>query len=490
MGKPLHVLIVEDSEDDTLLMVQKLRKGGYEPVYKRVETPQAMRVALKERWDMVISDNFMPAFNAPDALNMLKENDPDVPFIIVSGNIEPDIAMAALQAGARDYIKKDDMERLMAVVDRELGGVEQRARESTYSLVVENMQDIAWISDRELRLSYINGAVTGVLGYTVKEALERGLPGMLSRSSLLKLRRTLEGDMGVSPGKIGLELVSRDSTTVYTETSLKLIKDKHGSQESVLGVMRDVTERKYGEAFQHNVEVNKLIQHLMWSLWQMAGGIAHEINNPLAVISGYAQMLMKKDLKSEVKQEISAIYEGAQRISAVVNRMLQFASRDNTAHVPVNINNVIEVSLDWCLHDLKADDIAITIQLAVGLPPVAGDAARLQQVFVELITNARLEMTGAHGRGKLYIETRALDDKVSVTVRDDGPGIEEENLERIFEPFFTTRPVGKGQGLGLSLCYSIISAHGGDIYALSKPGKGATFIVNLPAAGNTIARSA
>ena len=490
MGKPLHVLIVEDSEDDALLMVQKLRKGGYEPVYKRVETPQAMRSALEQRWDMVISDNFMPAFNAPDALTMLKESDPDVPFIIVSGNIEPDIAAAALQAGARDYIKKDDMERLMAVVDRELGDVEKHGRDSTHSLIVENMQDIAWISDRELHLDFINGAVTDVLGYTVKEALERGLPGMLSRSSLLKLQRTFESNLGVSPGKIGLELLSRDGTTVYTETSLRLIRDKHAAVESVLGVMRDVTERKYAEAYQHSVEVNKLTQHLMWSLWQMAGGIAHEINNPLAVVSGYAQMLMKKEPKSELKQDVNAIYEGAQRISAVVNRMLQFVSRDNIAQVTENINNVIEVSLDWCLNDLKADDIAITIQLAAGLPPVAGDAARLQQVFIELISNARIEMAGAHGRGKLYIETRALDDKVSVTVRDDGPGIDEENIERVFEPFFTTRAVGKGQGLGLSLCYSIVSAHGGDIYALSKPGKGATFIVNLPAAGGTTGRIA
>ncbi|RPJ63525.1 MAG: hybrid sensor histidine kinase/response regulator [Dehalococcoidia bacterium] len=499
-AKPLQVLIVEDSEDDALLMVHQLRKGRDELDFRRVETPQAMRDALRKPWDMVISDHCMPGFSAPDALRILNENKPGIPFIIVSGHLEAEMVAEVTKSGARCCINKDDMALLLPVVEREIRETEKHNRKSRmlssaidevnmFKQIVDHSTDVIWISDLQLDLKYVSNAVFDLSGYTAADVLIRNFNGLLSDRSLAALRKNVERDLTVSsrPGslrprlKTELEIIKKDGSSAFAETSLALFRDGRSGRQMLVGAMRDVSDRKYSEACQHDVEVKKLSGHLMRSMWQMAGAIAHEINNPLSVVSGYAQTLLKKELSTELSCDIKGIYDASQRIAGIVTKMLQFTARDNVAYVELSVNRILEVSLDLCLHDLRQDDIAITVQLESSLPNTSGNSAQLQQVFVHLITNARIEMKQAHGKGKLYIQTRTLEDTVSITIQDDGPGIAQENLERIFEPFFTTREVGKGQGLGLSLCYAIVDAHGGDMYAMSRPGGEAAFVVNLPA---------
>jgi signal transduction histidine kinase len=129
---------------------------------------------------------------------------------------------------------------------------------------------------------------------------------------------------------------------------------------------------------------------------------------------------------------------------------------------------------------LETSNIKVTTQLVPDLPATVADGGQLQQVFLNLIMNAEAEMKLAHGKGKLFIKTEVIDNTIRIAFEDDGPGITSENLERIFDPFFTTSEIGQGAGLGLSICHGIITEHGGRVYAQSKPGEGAIFIVELP----------
>jgi signal transduction histidine kinase len=134
------------------------------------------------------------------------------------------------------------------------------------------------------------------------------------------------------------------------------------------------------------------------------------------------------------------------------------------------------------MHQLTINNIEVVVELQPDLPITMVDSDQMQEVFVNIINNAGQAMLEAHGRGKLVVRTRESGGMIQITFTDDGPGISSENLQRIFDPFFTTKAVGKGTGLGLSICYGIVQAHGGEIRASSEPGKGSTFVVEVPIA--------
>jgi signal transduction histidine kinase len=148
---------------------------------------------------------------------------------------------------------------------------------------------------------------------------------------------------------------------------------------------------------------------------------------------------------------------------------------------PTNINATLKDTLALRIYEQKQQNIQLITQLAPGLPPVLGCGSQLQQVFLNIIINAEFFMTQAHHGGTLTITTEKYQEVVRISIANDGDAIPAENLERIFDPFFTTKDVGQGTGLGLSISYGIITQHNGRIYAESKPGKGVTFIIELPA---------
>jgi CheY-like chemotaxis protein len=167
-------------------------------------------------------------------------------------------------------------------------------------------------------------------------------------------------------------------------------------------------------------------------------------------------------------------------VADIVKGMLTFARQTKPERTIVDINEVIEVSLRLRAYELATNNIKVTTNLAPDLPLTVADPGQLQQVFLNLIINAEMEMKLAHGKGKLAIKTEQIDNTIRISFRDDGPGITGENLERIFDPFFTTREAGKGTGLGLSICHGIVTEHKGRTYVESRLGHGATFIIELP----------
>jgi PAS domain S-box-containing protein len=264
---------------------------------------------------------------------------------------------------------------------------------------------------------------------------------------------------------------------VHLEVTTSPIFNNEGHVATAVHVARDITERK-------QMEARLMVTDRLASVGELASGIAHELNNPLTSVIGFSQLLLEQDMPEGIKEDIETVHREAQRAAEVVKNLLTFARKHPLTKQPVNINEVIENTLKLRAYEQKVNNIRVNTRLAPDLPEVMADNFQLQQVFLNIIINAEHFMIEAHNRGTLTITTKRSGDMVTTSFADDGPGIPQENLGHLFDPFFTTKEVGQGTGLGLSICHGIISGHGGRIYAKSEPGKGATFVVELPIAGN------
>jgi signal transduction histidine kinase/ActR/RegA family two-component response regulator len=226
----------------------------------------------------------------------------------------------------------------------------------------------------------------------------------------------------------------------------------------------------------------KLIQsEKLAAVGQLTSGVAHELNNPLTAIIGYAQILEAGNLPASVKSDLLRIIEQAQRSAHIVENLLTFSRQHKPDRFAVDVNQLLEDTLDLVEHQLRLADINVERDLSGDIPLALADPYQLQQVWLNLIQNAHQAMRDSHGGGRLRIQTSTSEQgRIRVEFSDTGPGIPSEVLQKIFDPFFTTKPVGKGTGLGLSICYGIIQEHQGDIWVESNPEGGSTFIVELP----------
>jgi len=252
--------------------------------------------------------------------------------------------------------------------------------------------------------------------------------------------------------------------------------DKNNRVVGAIHVAKDVSNEKLLQ--------QKLIQsEKLSAIGELISGIAHELNNPLTGVMGYSQLLQeRKDIDERARESLLKINHLAMRCQKIVQNLLSFARKQKPERKPTNVNDILERTLDLRGYELSVNNIMLARELDRGLPSTIADGHQLQQVFLNLITNAEQAMLEAHGRGVLTIrsKTDAQNNRIVVEIQDDGPGIPEKMLTRIFDPFFTTKEVGKGTGLGLSLAYGIIQEHGGAVYARSRPGEGATFVIELP----------
>jgi signal transduction histidine kinase len=223
-----------------------------------------------------------------------------------------------------------------------------------------------------------------------------------------------------------------------------------------------------------------IITDRLASVGELAAGIAHELNNPLTGVIGFAQMVLDKDMPDGVREDIQVVYSEAQRAAQVVRNLLTFAQKHAPEKQLMSINSIIDKVLELRAYEQKVNNIRVNTRFAPDPPGVRADYFQLQQVFLNIIINAEYFMIEAHNGGNLTITTERAGDIIKASFADDGPGIAEENLGHLFDPFFTTKEVGKGTGLGLSICHGIVVEHGGRIYVESELGEGATFIVELP----------
>ncbi len=248
----------------------------------------------------------------------------------------------------------------------------------------------------------------------------------------------------------------------------------------LLRSMRYAIERKQGqEQLQHS--------QLLASLGQMTAGIAHEVNNPLGSVLLYSEMLLASDIAPHIKKDLRIIHNEAKRATKIMTDLLTYGRRVTPRMRRLDLHRIIRKVLNMRRYQERLQNIAVATNLQEGSLYVEGDSSQLTQVFMNLMLNAEGALK-AHNGGNITITTRINRGRVKVSIADDGSGIPEENLSQIFKPFFTTRAVGEGTGLGLSLCYGIITEHGGLIHAENNENGGATFTTVLPVADKTRTR--
>jgi two-component system NtrC family sensor kinase len=250
------------------------------------------------------------------------------------------------------------------------------------------------------------------------------------------------------------------------------------AEQSVVVMVEDVTEQQALET--QLVQSEKLV-----AVGQLVSGVAHELNNPLTSIAGLSEFLLEqKELGRKDRGHLQVIQEQAERAGRIVRNLLTFAHKGSGERVPVDLNDVIRRTLSLTSYDMKLNDITVTRDLSSVLPKVHGDRHGLQQVVLNLVTNAAQAVTeNPRERPRRVTVSTWFDGQVHLRVADTGPGIPDDVVQSVFTPFFTTKEPGKGTGLGLSITYSVVESHGGHI-TVERPtsGGGAAFRVDLPPA--------
>src|SRR5919109_1280062 len=413
MGMQLRVLIVEDQEDDALLLQRVLQRAGYDPRFERVDTAEALNAALdRQTWDIVIADYKMPGVNGLSALSAVKERGLDLPFIIVSGNIGEDIAVAAIKAGAHDYIMKNNLTRLIPAVEHELREAEvRRARKRAEERLQENYQimqavfagtsDAIFVKDLQGRYVMINSAGARILGKSPEDVIGKDDTELFAAESVDQIR---EHDRHV--------LTSGD-TQNYEETGAVLgatriflstkapHRDHQGNIIGIIGISRDITERKQAEE-QLQRQRDALYQsEKLATLGQLLAGVAHELNNPLSVVMGQAALLQQSVRNKRQAERAGKIVQAAERCARIVNNFLALARQRPPERQLVQLNTVVREAVELLAYPLRVDSVEVVFALADELPVLRADAHQLHQVVVNLVANAHQAMREVPGPRRL-----------------------------------------------------------------------------------------
>ena len=229
-----------------------------------------------------------------------------------------------------------------------------------------------------------------------------------------------------------------------------------------------------------NTQAQLVQSEKLSAVGEFVAGVAHELNNPLAAVMGFSEILKNTNASEKHHRHLEMIFKSAQRCQKIVQSLLSFARRHQPERKPVSINKLVEDVIEIVAYQLRTSNVEVKLHLAPQLPGLLADGHQIQQVMINLINNARQAIEAHQPAGRITVTTESNSKAIRIAVQDNGPGISPENLKRIFDPFFTTKEVGKGTGLGLSLCYGLIKEHGGSIIPSSQPGQGATFTIELP----------
>lgn len=276
------------------------------------------------------------------------------------------------------------------------------------------------------------------------------------------------------PWQAEARLASRNGIERVAVLELSPIRAHDDRLLGMVVVVRDVTEIRNLEA--HIAQNEKLS-----ALGELVSGVSHELNNPLTAVFGFAQLLLSEPLPDEQKEEVRHIYTHAQRCKKIIDGLLQFSRRHAAERVRASLNEVVKSTADLLSYQIRLADIRLEVDTDDTLPDSMMDPFQLQQVLINLVTNAQHAISEAKRPGVVKLRTRRLSaEQMVLEVEDNGCGMHDSVLRRAFDPFFTTKGVGKGTGLGLSLSYGIVREHGGTLSAVSRVDEGTTFRVELP----------
>ncbi|MHB8071119.1 MAG: response regulator [Candidatus Cryosericum sp.] len=508
----LHAIVIEDNEDDAVLMVREVQKYGYDVQWQRIQTPAEFRAALADAsLEIILADYTLPQFSAPDALAILKESGLDIPFLVISGTIGEDVAVALVKSGANDYVMKKNMRRLGQVVDRELREVASRRRraeieralresEERYRTLFESMNIGVIYQNPDGAIKSANPAALRILGLTQDQ--------IQGRTSLDPRWKAIHEDGSPFPGEdhpamIALRTgemvhdvtmgISRAQDEDYIWLRINAVPQFRAGERSpyqVYAMFEDITASRRAAAEKEAIQARLQQSQKMEAIGELASGVAHDFNNLLTGILGNVAIMRSIVPQGDPMVEYLNATELSARHAADLTRgLLTFGRSAVVIPVPMNPNTAIDNALVIVQQSLPA-----TMSIIRDEEPapwtILMDQSQVTQIILNLAVNARDAMDG---KGKLTVRIRnaTIDEEyarshafarpgdfVQLSLHNTGPAIPDEIMQHIFEPFHTTKP--SGTGLGLSIVYGAVQQAGGWIIATSSPGAGTTFDIYLP----------
>ena len=343
----------------------------------------------------------------------------------------------------------------------------------------------------------VDGALASMLVRYGQPLTREGLQMRLSTGALTPLeRRLLEDDRvalwapvmvkGILRGLVILGQKRKDA--LFSREDLEIFSTLAG-QIGVSMENADLYDHLRAEMRKLQEMQDQLVQaEKLSAVGELVSGVAHELNNPLTAVIGYAELLRADSTNEQALEDLDNILRSAERSRHIVRNLLTFARRQKSERRMVSINDIIRQTVEIQAYQLRVDNVTVETELDPNLPFTAVDNSQMQQVFLNIIMNAHQAIRSVRDRGIIRISTGVpRPGIIRATIADDGPGIGPDVAGRIFDPFFTTKEVGVGTGLGLSICYGIVSSHGGRIWVESIPGAGATFLIEVPVQAEPLA---
>ena len=499
--KALKVLYLEDNPHDRTLVASTLAREFLDAVFTFARNREEFETALSQlRFDLILSDFTLPTFNGMDALALARVAQPDTPFLFFSGTIGEARAVESLKSGAVDYVLKDSIGRLGSSIRRALREAEERAMRTEAEMRLRAAQKrltdvlakspaiiyVLKVRGQSVTTDWVSENIEPLLGYSVAEALEpdwwfsRVHPEDQPAAGAL-------GDVLSRKPWAEYRFRRKDGQYRWIRDEQRLVRNESGAPVEIVGSWMDITDRK-------QLEEQLRQAQKMEAIGQLAGGVAHDFNNMLAVIGGNSELALMDaaQLSPTVVDCLKQVSAASERAASLTRQLLTFSRRQVMQAKALDLNKLV-ADLTRMLSRIIGENVRLQCTYAENLPRVHADPGMLEQVLVNLVVNARDAMpnggrlriaTGpvnfSHAYSQTHPEARP-GDFVSLTVQDSGTGIAAEHLSHIFEPFFTTKEAGKGTGLGLATVYGIVKQHQGWVEVTSAVGRGATFRVLLPA---------
>src|SRR5882757_8687713 len=352
----------------------------------------------------------------------------------------------------------------------------QLQRERDFNQKILNAtQSMILVLDTAGLISYANRRCYET-GYKQEEMIGRRLVDLVDAGQRKEFEAALDTTAhGQQVENLELRARRSDGTPGHFSISLSPMRDEQNTVNSVVVVMTDITDAALLQAKLAHSE-------RMATIGRLVSGVAHEVNNPLAAILGFTDLLLENPaIPENAREDLQIILHETQRTKDIVQDLLSFARQRPVQRELVHVNNVLRQTIKLRSYDFASHGVEVSEEFDENLAPALGDAQQLQQVFLNILNNAYDAVQDAGQRGRIKIRTRRQEEMIEVAISDNGIGISDP--QRIFDPFYTTKQVGKGTGLGLSICYGIVRAHGGEILCWNNSeDSGSTFVVRVPIA--------
>jgi PAS domain S-box-containing protein len=484
VGTPLSVLLLEDNPDDAELLVYELRRAGYTPEWRRVDSRADFLDALGGEPQIILADYSLPQFSALDALHLLNTSNQDIPAIVVSGAMSEEACVDALRHGAVDYLLKDRLSRLGSAVKHALAQqgliAASREHEQRFRAAFDHAPIGMAVTDLEGRAIEVNQALAQMTGLASGDALtdviaEEDRPAVTDH-----VRRLIAGDARL--GSHVVRLCNADGGPLWGQYSASLIADGTGH---VVHQVADITDRRRAEqALKESVSELRELDRLKGDF---IATVSHELRTPLTSIRGYTEILADDDgLDGAQRNIINIIDRNGQRLMDLIEDLLTFSSIESgtlqLAAGPVQMRGLMEAAAEAVRPVLESAGLSLTLDIAPELPIVDGDGGQLERVLLNLLSNAA---KFSNPGGAILVTAKAERGHVVVSVEDSGVGIPEHEQGKLFTRFYRTsdahRRAINGSGLGLAISKAIVEAHQGWIKLESVEGLGTTITFGLPA---------